>query len=67
MKVIDVKAEIRYRRDGDDTFFVIVEGQKPIKGRLKYWNGGLLEKSGGHTPKRRSDIKWLTDREYHGK
>ena len=62
------KGGIKYKRIGDDTFLVLVEGQKPIKGRLKNFMNGLMNKSGsGHTPSQRSDLKWLTDKQYHGK
>jgi hypothetical protein len=62
------KGRIKYKRIGDDTFLVLVEGQRPIKGRLKNFMNGLMDKSGnGHTPSQRSDLKWLTDKQYHGK
>jgi hypothetical protein len=59
---------VKYKRIGDDTFLVLVEGQKPIKGRLKNFMNGLLNETGrGNTPSSRSDLKWLTDKQYHGK
>jgi hypothetical protein len=59
--------KVKYQRVGDDTFLVLVEGQKPIKGKLKNFMNGLLKKSGGNSPSSRSDLKWLTDKQYHGK
>ena len=60
--------KIQYQRIGDDSFWVLNDGVKVIKGRLKNWNNGLLNKhSGGHYPKHQSDLKWLTDKQYHGK
>jgi len=61
--------KVQYKRDGDDTFWVIIEGQKPIRGKLKNWQNGLLkhQSPGGNSPSRRSDLKWLTDKQYHGK
>jgi hypothetical protein len=58
---------IKYKREGDDTFWVLVEGQRPIKGRIKNFMNGLMNKGAGRTPSRRSDLKWLTDKDYHGK
>lgn len=61
-------SKFKYQRVGDDTFLVLVEGQPPIKGRLKNWQDGLTKKySGGKFPSHRSDLKWLTDKQYHGK
>lgn len=60
--------KIYYKRDGDDTFIVFVEGQRPIRGRLKNWQNGLAKESGhGSPPSRRSGLKWRTDKDYHGK
>ena len=59
---------VKYLRLGDDTFLVLVEGQKPIKGRIKNFMNGLMNKTGsGSSPSSRSDLKWLTDKDYHGK
>lgn len=59
---------IQYQRIGDDTFWVVVDGQRTIKGRLKNWQNGLKKIStGGRAPSHRSDLKWLTDKQYHGK
>jgi len=38
--------KIQYKRIGDDTFLVLVDGQKPIKGRLKNFMNGLTNKTG---------------------
>lgn len=59
--------KVKYQRIGDDTFWVFAEGQRPIKGRLKNWQNGLAKISGGKPPSNRSDLKWLTDKQYHGK
>ena len=59
---------VKYKRIENDTFLVLVDGQKPIKGRLKNFMNGLLKNNGnGQTPSSRSDLKWLTDKKYHGK
>lgn len=58
---------IKYQRLGDDTFLVLVEGQKPIKGKIKNFMNGLMKKSAGSFPSSRSDLKYLTDKDYHGK
>lgn len=58
---------IKYKRIGDDTFLVIVEGQQPIKGRLKNFMNGLLKEDRTPRPCNRSDLKYLTDKQYHGK
>jgi hypothetical protein len=60
--------KVKYKRIGDDTFFVLVEGQKPIKGKIKNFMDGLLvEKGSRGFSSPRSDKKWLTDRDYNGK
>jgi hypothetical protein len=60
--------KIKYKRIGDDTFVVLVEGQRPVYGRIKNFMDGLLvEKGDGYFKGSRSDKKWLTDRDYHGK
>lgn len=60
--------KVQYKRVGDDTFLVLVEGQKPIKGRLKNFMNGLMNETGsGQPPSHRSDLKHLTDKQYHGK
>lgn len=59
--------KIKYKREGDDTFWVLVEGQRPIKGRIKNFMNGLLNRGAGTPPSSRSDLKWLTDKQYHGK
>jgi len=60
--------KVQYERIGDDTFWVLNDGARVIRGKLKNWMNGLSQKtSGGSTPQSRSDLQWLTDREYHGK
>lgn len=59
--------KVQYQRDGDDTFWVLNNGVRVIKGRLKNWQNGLAKDSGGIPPSSRSDLKWLTDKQYHGK
>lgn len=58
---------VKYKRTGDDTFLILVDGQKPLNGRLKNWREGLLSKSsGGHYPTTRSNLSWLTEKQYNG-
>lgn len=58
--------KVQYQRVGDDTFYVLVQGQRPILGKLKNWQNGLKQNNGGNAPVKRSDLKWLTDKQYHG-
>jgi hypothetical protein len=60
--------KIQYQRDGDDTFWVLHDGVKIIRGKLKNFQNGLMKNYGnGNVPSSRSDLKWLTDKQYHGK
>lgn len=60
--------KVQYQRIGDDTFWVLNDGKKVCKGKLKNFMNGLTKNNGhGVTPSSRSDLKWLTDKQYHGK